>query len=745
MSLINFSSSYLQRLTQLMQKKSGRKSRRAMNRSLRTEQLDARSLFAADLVLLHNSVIAEDVNNDGSVSMTDAMLVSRSIAQQEKVDARNFTDVNKDGRRNSLDVLQIINRINHDLHRTQSSQLQNKGQPTGSRKANQPTNDTQEYRSADGSGNNIANPELGTPGQALKRVAEPDYGDGISTSAGAERPSARQISNELSDIEGDGLRSDRGLSAFIYVWGQFIDHDIDLTETQINGEKFPIAVPKGDTSFDPSGTGTASIALTRSQYDATTGTSTSNPREQISAITAYIDGSQVYGSDQATADGLRTFVGGRLKITSDGLIPQDESGMVIAGDIRASENISLTAIQTLFVREHNRLAKSIAAKDRSLTDEQVYQQARALVIAEIQSITYNEFLPALLGTRSISQYRGYDSTVDPTVANEFSTAAFRFGHSTLNDDIGFFDNNGRDVREEIELKDAFFNPSLLEETGIDSLLKYEASSQSQEIDLAVIDGLRNFLFGDPGQGGLDLVALNIQRGRDHGLSDYNSTRVAYGLTAVKSFADITSNVELQNKLQALYEGVDNIDLWVGLLAEDHLAGSSVGKLTQKIISDQFTRLRDGDRFYFENIFKGQQLNELKQTTLANIIQRNTTVRGLQQNVFFMKAEASGRITTSVPRTTANQSVSFARPDNGISQAASPATGVARVTVELLNSQDEVIATTVTDRRGNYRFTSFEETGEYKVRIAETTKTLSFSIKNGEARISGLNFRLASKG
>ncbi len=244
-----------------------------------------------------------------------------------------------------------------------------------------------------------------------------------------------------------------------------------------------------------------------------------NPRQQTSQINAFLDGSQVYSSDLETADGLRTFQGGRLTITDEGLLPLDETGQVIAGDIRASENISLTALQTLFVREHNRLADKISASDPDLSDEQIYQQSRSIVSAEIQSITYNEFLPALLGTRSISSYQGYDSTVDPKIANEFSTAAFRFGHSTLNDDIGFLDNEGRDVRDEIELKDALFASSLLDETGIDSILKYEASVLSQEIDLEVVDSLRNFLFGAPGAVGLDLVAMNIPRGRDHGLNN----------------------------------------------------------------------------------------------------------------------------------------------------------------------------------------------------------------------------------
>ncbi len=696
-------------------------------RQLRAEPLEARQLMAGDFVALrHNEVDAEDVNGDGQVVASDALIVINAMRRNNQPDVTMFTDVNQDGLRNALDALRVINRISHD-------------QRFG-RRPTQPTLVT-EFRSIDGTGNNLANPEQGSTNESLLRVADADYSDGVSAPAGTDRPSAREISNLLSAEDGVDTRNDRGLSAFLYVWGQFLDHDIDLTQAQVDGESFAIEVPSGDALFDPTVSGAASIPLTRSQFVSTTGTSTDNPRQQVSSITAYIDGSQVYGSDQTTADSLRTFSGGKLIVNDDGLLLSDGEGGVKAGDIRAGENISLTAIQTLFVREHNRLATSIAAKNTRLSDEQIYQQARAIVIAEIQAITYNEFLPALLGQRALAPYRGYNSSVNPTIANEFSTAAFRFGHSTLNDDIGFFDNNGRDVRYEIELADAFFNAALLSETGIDSILKYEASSQAQEIDLEVVDGLRNFLFGPPGAGGFDLVALNIQRGRDHGLSDYNSTRVAYGLDAAASFDEITSDVELQAKLATLYGDVDNIDLWVGLLAEDHVPGASVGELTRTIIADQFQRLRDGDRFWYENVFKGQELIQLQRTSLSDLIEANTTVKGLQQNVFYMLAEVSGQVTTELassrPVAVAQSSNRRGRVDP---QTARPvaATGV---TVELLDNEGNVIDTMLTDRSGNYRFRSFAETGDYQIRLAATGETLDLLISNGITRIGGLDFRL----
>lgn len=593
-----------------------------------------------------------------------------------------------------------------------------------------------EARSYDGTGNNLDDPELGSTDEQLLRVATSEFADGISAPAGSDRPSAREISNALS-TQDDDVPNDRQLSAFIYAWGQFVDHDIDLTEPPTSdGEAFNIEVPAGDELFDPDGTGTQEIGLTRSRYDTSTGTSVDNPREQINEITAWIDGSTIYGSDQATADSLRSFVGGKLLIGEDNLPPTDEAGYFLSGDVRANENVELTSMHTLFVREHNWWADQIARQNPDLSDEGIFQQARAIVIAELQAITFNEFLPALLGTGAISAYQGYDSMVDPSIATEFSTAGFRL-HTMINDDVDFFGNDGRAVAEEVELADAFFNPDLLREQGADPILKYLASTTSQEIDLMVVDGLRNFLFGEPGDGGFDLASLNIQRGRDHGLADYNSVRAAYGLARVTSFAEISSDPELQQTLEALYGSVDNIDLWVGTLAEDHLPGSSVGELTQTIIVDQFERLRDGDRMWFENIFSGRQLRQLENTTLADVIRRNTTMTNLQDNVFFLRSEIRGRLFID-----ANAN---GRQDRA--EAALPG-----VTIELLNDRGDVIASTVTNSRGCYQFTSFTETGDYQVRFmvpdrlrATSATTRDVLISRGDETIAGVNFGLQMAG
>ncbi len=507
-----------------------------------------------------------------------------------------------------------------------------------------PQVENREFASIDGTGNNLNDSELGSTDEQLLRLTTVEYGDGISTPAGEDRPSAREVSNAVvAQLTTES--NDRYLTDMVWLWGQFIDHDIDLTENADPAESFPIEVPEGDIFFDPDGNGDATISLNRSIYDETTGDSTDNPRQQINQITAFLDGSVVYGSDQERADALRTFTDGKLKTSEGDLLPFNEEGLenaggtsdtlFLAGDVRANENAALTSMHTLFVREHNRLAEEIAAADPSLTDEEIYQQARAINVAQIQSITFNQFLPALLGESAFSYYDGYDPSVNPEISNLFSTASYRFGHSMLSSELLRLNNDGTVIDDgNLDLASAFFAPDEVTDNGIDSLLLGLSSSLANEIDNQIVDDVRNFLFGAPGSGGFDLASLNIQRGRDHGLADYNQVRIDLGLEPVTSFADITSDPVLADKLEMLYGDVNNIDVWVGALAEDHVEGSSLGELNQAVIVDQFERIRDGDRFWYQNVLAGRELAEVENTTLSDIIERNTGITDLRDNLFY---------------------------------------------------------------------------------------------------------------
>ena len=372
----------------------------------------------------------------------------------------------------------------------------------------------------------------------------------------------------------------------------------------------------------------------------------------MNQLSAYIDASNVYGNSKKRADVLRLNDGtGRMKVTPSpfgygDLLPFNEEGLAnaqsannpdlfIAGDIRANEHAVLTSMHTLFVREHNRLCLEILAQNPNLADddETIYQQARKIVGGQMQAITYQEFLPALLGADALSQYNGYKPDVNAGVANVFSTAAYRLGHSMLSSQLKLGDGS-----RTLLLREAFFNPKWVIYNGIEPFLQGRASQVMQEIDTHIIEDVRSFLFGPPNAEILrDLAALNIQRGRDHGLPDYNTCRKAYGLSGVVSFYDVTKNVWLQEQLEHIYGDVDNIDPWIGGLAEDHIEGGNVGEFIFAVLKDQFERLRDGDRFWYEvdNGLSSERKAEIANTRLADVIRRNTTITDIQDNAFIV--------------------------------------------------------------------------------------------------------------
>ncbi|SEA18152.1 peroxidase family protein [Microbulbifer marinus] len=512
-----------------------------------------------------------------------------------------------------------------------------------------------EYRSIDGTGNNLELPLLGSTNSPLLRRVTPAYSDGISLPAGSLRPNPRVISNAICQQIAPQLDSS-GHTSMVFQWGQFLDHDLSLTTT--GEESVPIPVPPDDPVF----TIDSSIRFHRSLFHLDTGTPTT-PRQQINQVTAFIDASQVYGSDLIRATALRTNDGtGKLDTSRFDLLPFNTSGLpndggpdsdfYLAGDIRANEQVGLTALHVLFVREHNRLATALHHQDKSLSGDEIYYQARAIVGAQMQVITYREFLPAVLGPDSLAPYAGYVPTTDPGIANAFSTAAFRFGHSMLSSELLRLKSNGEPIPEgNLSLRDAFFTRFELNPEsgkGIEPLLRGLASQVAQAVDTKIVDGVRNFLFGSPDQGPFDLAALNIQRGRDHGLPGYNAMRIELGLAPAADYEDITSDPQVSSLLRQVYGpgNVSEVDPWIGGLAEDKLPDAMVGPLFHLIIRDQFERLRDGDRFWYQAVFSAEILQELESTTLADIICRNTQIlpAELNENVFISNPNPS----TSAP-------------------------------------------------------------------------------------------------
>lgn len=379
----------------------------------------------------------------------------------------------------------------------------------------------QKYRSVDGTCNNLDHPLLGASEVPFTRLLTPAYEDGVGLPVGwsGSKPSARFISREL--LASNEVTGDERFTLMLMQFGQFLDHDMDMAPGSpsdivfnINNPEslstcddtcendspcFPIPVPDGDHRIRHS-----CMAFTRSSAVCGSGVSSlllggaGVHREQVNAITSYLDGSMIYGSIEGVARRLREqensgkLLEGDLTESGKKLLPFDNESLIecstgihanrsscfLAGDARANEQVGLTSMHTLFYREHNRVVSVLAALNPQWGGERLYHEARRIVVAEWQHMVYYEYLPKILGPSYLGDYAGYDPTVDATIANAFATAAFRFGHSQIMPLFPRLDFNYEPLPiGPLKLQDAFFAPfRIIEEGGIDPLLRGLVSS-----------------------------------------------------------------------------------------------------------------------------------------------------------------------------------------------------------------------------------------------------------------------------
>lgn len=468
------------------------------------------------------------------------------------------------------------------------------------------------------------------------------------TPAGSHLKSAREISNILCKQDQDQPNA-RRLTEFLTFFGQYLDHN--LVATPKGDESMDIIVPPNDDMFaNTSGI----LKFTRSER-AQVYEGFDDVQRPLNTLTSAIDQVAVYGANAERASALRSFVNGKLKTSPGNLLPFNDVGIAnapstsnkfyMAGDHRANEHPVLTSLHTIFMREHNRLCDELLAIYPWWNDEDLYQMARKINGAQFQKIVYEEFYPAMTG-QFPPRYNGHRSRADPTVSDIFAGAAFRVGHTLVGNTIKMM-GPGKVKFGEMTMREMFFNKGDIMFGGFERFIVGAANNVAQEVDLSVVDALRNFLFTNvPEEGGLDLIALNIQRGRDHNLPPYVRLRRMFNVPGrVRDFLHITKNINRAIKLLAAYGNVRNVEAWPGLMAEDHVPGASMGPTMLAIWRREFKRMMDGDRFFYlsPRLFPSslwrdyagiRQLYQ-KESMMKKIILRNTDINSadLPQNLF----------------------------------------------------------------------------------------------------------------
>ena len=319
----------------------------------------------------------------------------------------------------------------------------------------------------------------------------------------------------------------------------------------------------------------------------------------------------------------------------------------IAGDGRTNENISLTAMHTIWARNHNFHVENLLEVGFDGTTEELFQAAKMLNEAEYQGVVFNEFADALLGGMRGSGHHGFDEhnpNADPRISHEFAAAAYRFGHSLIGDTIKIMDADGNMV--DVPLTQAFLNPASYASLGAGNILGGIATQDAEEVDFNVVNAVRNDLVNIRA----DLFSFNVARSWDVGLGTLNQVRAglaasddpyvseAVGFAGDLSPYDLWEDFRIRNGLSAVVmsqfmaaypdlvldpteiadfvaanpditlvggntvKGIDRVDLWVGGLAEKHVLGGQVGQTFWVVLHEQFDRLQEADRFYYIDRF-----------------------------------------------------------------------------------------------------------------------------------------------
>ncbi|KAJ1520516.1 hypothetical protein ONE63_003639 [Megalurothrips usitatus] len=532
---------------------------------------------------------------------------------------------------------------------------------------------TAAYRTIDGSCNNLRRPTWGMAGTRYARLVPAKYADGVHAPAisvtGQPLPSARAISVVLFP---DVPINDKRWTLLTMQWGQIMTHDMSMAMGNTQAKPYstsccsedgsvalpverapdvcyPILIPRNDPVFAPYRQGCMNFV--RSTTDAMQGCGNGyEPAEQLTTVTSFLDLSLVYGSNQALADTLRERQGGRLIVevrrgreypptnpnkteVCDGEGPGEVC--YLAGDVRVNQNPQLTLLQVLLLREHNRLAGILAHLNPHWDDETLYQEARRINIAQYQFVSYYEYLPLFLGGDNLRRHgilykaqghiNDYREEVDPSVLQGHATAAFRYFHSLIAGHLDLVEEH-RQAYGRLRFSDVLNRPSVLEQgDGLDDLGRGLTTQPEMASDQWFTSEITDFLFRSGRPFGLDLRAIDVQRGRDHGLASYNDYRQFCGLKRAHSFQDFQDQISPENieKLASLYLHPDDVDFTVGGSLERHVPGTEAGPTFNCMLMEQFYRARVGDRYFFEsgnspNPFSPEQLDEIRKYSLSRL-------------------------------------------------------------------------------------------------------------------------------
>lgn len=490
-------------------------------------------------------------------------------------------------------------------------------------------------RTADGSWNNLADPKEGAAGTRFPRnvsnaVIRPETGDTLMT------PNPREISRTLLARQGE-MKEVPFLNLLAASWINFQNHDwVHHGEALIN-EVHEIPLAHDDPARKKYWQSKIFIGKTQADPTRMPGKEPT-PATFINEVTHWWDGSQIYGSDQATVDRLRSGIDGKLRVDDAGLLPLDRNGIEQTGFTRAWW-VGLSMLHTLFTREHNAICDRLKESYPDWDDTRLFNVARLINAAVMAKIHTVEWTPAILPNRSLdsalhANWYGLLTNLLRSGSSRKTVAPINVRNPELGGVVGNpIDKHGEPYGLTEEFVEVYRLHSLLPETihvrradapeevrdvpftetrqagsakltSTTSMADMFFSFGTQHPGQLVLNNYPDFMreLSVPGNPVFDMAAVDILRARERGVPRYNEFRRQLGLNPISKFSDLTDDAEQVRKIEEVYgdqpDDVEKLDLLVGTLAEQHRpTGFGFGETMFQIFILNATRRLQADRFY----------------------------------------------------------------------------------------------------------------------------------------------------
>ena len=509
-------------------------------------------------------------------------------------------------------------------------------------------------RSYDGSYNDLSDPDMGRVGAAFGRNLPPVYRPDLFN-----EPNPVTVSREL--LTRETFIPAKSLNILAAAWIQFQVHDWVSHARHKPGENdVVVPLPPGEPPWVSRPGGPAEAEMRISGNRELKPGPNQAPILFANSASHWWDGSEVYGPDAKSANALREDVNGvkgaKLRLV-DGYLPVGLDGSAVTG-FNESWWLGLSAMHTLFAREHNAVCDALRAEYPYLNDERVYQTARLIVSALIAKIHTVEWTPAILATKalevgmnanwsgppaddritrlglrlvdshalkSIPKTMPYHHAAPYSLTEDFVTV-YRM-HPLLPDDYKFFDyaDGSLIANKRFTEIQGPATDGIMRATGLSNVLYSFGIAYPGAITL------HNFPrelqeFKHSGEI-VDLSVVDLVRTRRRGVPRYNDFRAGLHMPRIRHFEDLTPDPESVRRLKAVYRNnIDLVDTMVGLFAETPPTGFGFSDTAFRIFVLMASRRLQSDRFltvdFRPEVYTPLGMDWVERNNMTSIILRN---------------------------------------------------------------------------------------------------------------------------